>query len=588
MWLADLPTELIYHLFRFLNAEDILLSFRLVSRRFYLLAESHDRLRIELTHLTSSSNAGRLCRLLQPSSVISLDWNEFAFDRNKVTECFVRSARLDQFHQLRSMTLRNMNEQSVRMLISPLIGVSMLSSVIIGTNYFTIWRDEKTISVLSSLIALDSLRQLTLDIYHQAIDKLIWPDQSSLEELTLRSCTYRQFCEIFDRSPSLHTFVVNESSMSDIDQRVRPTTDRSLTSLTLKKIALPMTDLEFFLSLHPRLISLTLTTKQDVSWEHLKHFTGWGTFLCSILPHLQKLNLSVSSTTPKFRNVESILSPLCSTFWLEEKQWFFTCQCTEAFNFKQVQLSSFTSSSPSFPDVLDCADISYAITTRRANNSTRMWSARIDLTRLINTIIEKKADRSNARPDPYIVPDQHQLTQLAFDIDDDPTLSIESLQRISTWLNLAQLEELWIMETSPHELQFEAIEYLLEQASQLRTFGITCDYSPSRLANLGSIISGRIDHLTVRGVDLRCVKATLEHIHHVPVITFERLTHGSPIYESIIDYLTLEQTKFTVNYEAASIRIQSDSFVTNGRLKRKRDKDSPCPSISRRNIDDLL
>ena len=348
-----------------------------------------------------------------------------------------------------------------------------------------------------------------------------------------------------------------------------------------------MTDLEFFLSLHPRLISLKLTTKRDVPWEHLEHFTRWETFLCSILPHLQKLNLSVSSPTSKFRCIESILSPLCSTFWLEEKQWFFTCQYTEVFGFKHVQLSSFTSSSPSFPDGLDRADISYAITTRRVNNSPRIWTARIDLTRLINTIIEKKADRSNARLDPYILPDRHHLTHLVFDIDDDPTLSIKSLQRISTWLNLTQLEELWIMETSPHKLQLEAIEYLLEQAPQLRTLGVTCDYSPSRLANLGSIISGRIDHLTVRGVDLRCVKATLEHIHHVPFITFERLIQGSSSLQSIIDHLTRHRIKFTFDTKSTSIRIHSDSFLTNGSLKCKRDMSSPSQRTVRRKVDVL-
>ena len=204
MSLADLPTELICHLFGFLNAGDILLSVRLVSRRFYVLAESYDRLRIELTHLTSNNNAYRLCRLLEPSSVVSLDWNLFAFGRTKDTEGFVRSARLDQFHQLRSVTLCNMNEESVQIVISTLILLATLSSVTIGTDYFTIWRDEKTISLLSSLIALESLRQLTLDIYHQEIGNLIWPEQSSVEELTLRCCTYRQFCKIFDRSPNLH------------------------------------------------------------------------------------------------------------------------------------------------------------------------------------------------------------------------------------------------------------------------------------------------------------------------------------------------------------------------------------------------
>ena len=391
MPLIDLPTEMVYHLLDFLDAPEILFSFRLVCRRFYSIVENYDRVRIELDPRTSRNSSQRLCRIVQPSSVISLILSKSYFNPEPIDR-FVRSASIDEFHRLRSLVMWDVGEENLRLLISPLVRVSMLSAVTLGTSYIEEWSNKTTINLLiSSLIALGSLRQLTLDIDGRDIDAILWPDHSTIEELTLRCCSYRQFCWIIDRSPNLRAFVLNDSWMRDIIPSIRPTTSgRSLTSLTLKKIDIPMIDLEFFLSLQPGLISLTMTTKNDVSWQTFRHLIQWETFLRSTLPHLQKLSLSLSNKSSRFKNVESILLPLSTAFWLEEKRWFFTCQYTESSSFKQVQLSPVTSSAVSFPDYLHHANISYAITSMRANQSTRMCTARVDLTRLINTIIENK------------------------------------------------------------------------------------------------------------------------------------------------------------------------------------------------------
>ena len=586
MSLTDLPTELVHRLFDLLNAEDVLLSFRLVSRRFSSLVDSYDRLRIESTCEKPFDNTHRLCRLVRPSSVVALDWHGSHL-HPVVAECFVQSAGLDQFHRLRSVTLSDIEEKSLGLIIPQLLTLAMLSSVTINTIQSRRWRHDKTLSLLSPLIALDSLRQLTLDINAKNIDDLIWPHQSAVEKLTLRSCTYRQFCEIFDRSPNLHTVVVNNCSMNDVDQNVRPTTNRSLTSLTLKELGMEMNDLEFFLSNHPRLISLTLPTEKRVSWRYLQQFIHWETFLRSKLPHLQKLDLSLSCVSSQFRNVESILAPLCSAFWLEEKQWFFTCRNTKSSSSKQIQLSTFTSSGPSFPDNFNDDKISYAITTRRATTSTRTWTARLDLNWLINNINQEKGVQAG----PFTVTDPdyiRHVNRLAFDIDHDPVWSLGSFERLSARIDLAQLEELWIVETSLYELQFDAIEYLLEQTSQLRTFGINYNDSPSRIVKLGRILSGRIDHFRVRVVNLQCVMTTLEHIQRVPNITFEKLIDRPSVFQSIINYLTLKQTKFTIDHTAVSICVQSDSIATNRGLKRKSDTDSSRPSFSRRKIDSFL
>ena len=191
----------------------------------------------------------------------------------------------------------------------------------------------------------------------------------------------------------------------------------------------------------------------------------------------------------------------------------------------------------------------------------------------------------------FTVPDRNyfrQVTRLAFDIDLNPPWPVDALERLSAWIDLAQLHELWILEMSPCELRFEAIKYLLEQASQVRIFGINYNEWPWRIAGLGSILSGRIDHFKVRGADLQCVKTTLKHMRSVPTITFEQLSSDSSVLTSIIEYLTKTQRKFTLDYRVASIQIQGGSLEMKRGQKRRRTMNSSTGHFCRRKTGGFL
>lgn len=167
------------------------------------------------------------------------------------------------------------------------------------------------------------------------------------------------------------------------------------------------------------------------------------------------------------------------------------------------------------------------------------------------------------------------MTRLALDVDVNPKWSVDALQRLSTWIDLSQLQEIWVLETYPCELPFDMIRFLLEQASQVRTFGLTYNDLTLRIVDLGLLVSGRIDHFTMRGANILCVKTILKHIRHVSTITFQQLTIGSTVLANIIEYLTMKKHKFIVDYNTASIQIQCDketnnSIKMNGGRKRKR------------------
>jgi hypothetical protein len=155
------------------------------------------------------------------------------------------------------------------------------------------------------------------------------------------------------------------------------------------------------------------------------------------------------------------------------------------------------------------------------------------------------------------------VTRLAFDIDVNPKWSVDALPQLSTWIDLSQLHEIWILETAACELQFGIIKFLLEQASQVRTVGLTYNDSDSRIADLGSVLSGRIDHFIVRGANIRCVKTTIKHITYVSTITFQQIVIGSTVLGNIIEYLQRKDSKFTVDYSAASIQIHCDKDTGN-------------------------
>ncbi|CAF2175855.1 unnamed protein product [Rotaria magnacalcarata] len=539
MAMTDLPVELIYPILDLLNAEDILFAFRLVCRQFYRIVENYDRLKIQLRWHTSKATIQRLCRIVRPKNVTSLLFEKYSLNSGNI-ECLFQSAAIDQFNRLRSLTLDNIETDDLERFVTPLSTNSTLTSVTVCMRANSRRRYYTAVSYWKRIIMLANIRQLTLDIDSKAINAISWPKDCTIERLTLRGCSYRQFCNIFDRSPNLKDFILNDNFTGDLDSSIRPETCRSLTSLTLKEIDLPTEDLEFFLSLHPCLISLTLTTQENVSRNTFQHFSRWEKFLQSTLPLLKNFNFSMSNQCNQFENVESILSPLCTSFWLEKKHWFFTCQYTEGSSVKTIKLYSSTYSTAQFPDSLNDDNLSYAITTMRSGNQSnrsRMWSARVNLTWMINAIIANT----------FKVPDQHyfrHVTRLAFDVDVNPEWSVDALQHISTWIDLSQLHEIWILETSPCELQFDAIEFLLAQAPQVRTFGLTYNDLPSRIIRLGSVVSGRIDHLKIRDLDILCVKTALKYIKHVSTITFQRLIAGSTVLADIIGYLTRKNIKF--------------------------------------------
>ena len=70
-YLDILPVELLYHILNYLDTTTILLSFRYVCQRFYLISNVYKQYQLNLNSCTKSSFY-RFCRVINPLNIISL------------------------------------------------------------------------------------------------------------------------------------------------------------------------------------------------------------------------------------------------------------------------------------------------------------------------------------------------------------------------------------------------------------------------------------------------------------------------------------------------------------------------------------
>lgn len=391
MSIETLPTEIFHRIFDQLDTKDIHFSCRFVCKRFYAMANSYDRLKIELTYQASKSKIRQIFRMVQPENIVQLTVQNSYFHSN-VVESFLSCIYLHRLTRIRSMTLCDIGNYNLQTLITPLLTSSTLTSVTVRINMLNIWSNG-LVSVFEQIISLPNIRCLTLDIPINIIEQLTWPSSNTLETLKLRACSYEQLCSIFDKSLNLQTLTLSKDALQDTVTTLRPISFQSLTSLKLERVQMSINELEFFLSLQPSLISLFLTIKSLCSWEFFEQFSHWEAFIRNTLPKLKKFDFYVCTEVAKYPSIESILLPFCTPFWLQEKRWFVSCQCTNHFWRKTLAIYSSTYQIKEFPDNINACQMSYAITTANYENRMNrniMWSARINLSQMISAINRNK------------------------------------------------------------------------------------------------------------------------------------------------------------------------------------------------------
>ena len=326
--LLTLPSEIFYRICDFLDAETILYSFGNVCTQFHFIAKTYNQYKIDF-HSVSKMN---ICRIIQPENIATLDFG----DPNRTIdwiERFLSSFDVHQFTRLRSLHLYEIKKNTLNIVLHHVLFNCKLRSFSIHSNISI--DDHDILQQLSSIISQSTLRNLTLYLNLSDKDKLLWPVLCNVEKLCISTCTVKQLCSILHNSPYLHQMIMNDCHVNEIDEIIPLNFYRQLTSLTLNDMRITMDKLEYLLSLIPSLIHLDLSSSGK-PYEFVRRLSQWEEFIRLKLPRLSQFEFCIFCFCSNWENFDSLISAFRTSFWIEEKHWFVTCQ------FRDDWTSSFT------------------------------------------------------------------------------------------------------------------------------------------------------------------------------------------------------------------------------------------------------
>ena len=123
--LATLPVELLYRLLDYLDVQTIVLSFRYVSKKFYLISNSSNHYNLDLSS-TSKSHFDLICRRISRDKVVSITLSDEDTTPGQIG-LFLSLFQISDFPQLRSLTLRCINSKDLYRILNDVLRCSLTS-----------------------------------------------------------------------------------------------------------------------------------------------------------------------------------------------------------------------------------------------------------------------------------------------------------------------------------------------------------------------------------------------------------------------------------------------------------------------------
>ena len=325
--LCTLPVELIFHVFRHLDATTLVRSFRRVCQRFYTLVNAYEQFQLDFQSILKS-DFHFLCNFIPADHVVSLILSDGDETPGQI-EYFLSTFRIRQYTQLRSLTVLNVSGDHLGVILRDVKELSLQS--------LSVQTEEQGSSAafdsveISSDLALCDFDKLRLDIRYFDISAINWPLDSKLSHLEVRCQTVNEYCHIFLRLPHLRVLVVDRFDESDFELTTVQLSTMvpccRLASLTFKHCGLTMTILETLLALAPGLKHLRLIRSMDVS-HFILHLSRWEQFIRAKLPSLTQFEFfltedSLFTNTPI--DTELLVAPFRASFWAETMHCLTAC-----------------------------------------------------------------------------------------------------------------------------------------------------------------------------------------------------------------------------------------------------------------------
>jgi hypothetical protein len=291
--------------------------------------------------LISKSNFHLICRLIKPQNVISLI---LCNDEPKSDQInfFVSLVRLRQFTRLRSLTLLNIDEDQLNLILKQ-IKLNLLTSFSFSIRKYDNRRIKTTNNLLASTLTQPTLRQLEFYITPIRMAKFSWPLNCPVQYLTINNnISINTILTILQCSPHLHTIIIKDT-YNMFGYHSFPTSFprisfRQLTSLTIENLDVTIDQLEPFLSLTPSLVYLKL-----IGGKHMLDGKRWEQFMEINLPELDKFEFFFDedfTVRKTLADLELIIASFQTPFWTAHKRWFVICEYKDDYYSTNIHLYS--------------------------------------------------------------------------------------------------------------------------------------------------------------------------------------------------------------------------------------------------------
>ncbi|CAF3265549.1 unnamed protein product, partial [Rotaria sp. Silwood2] len=167
-YLEILPVEIIHRIYDELDAETILFSVRCVCRGLHSTTNEYNRYRFNFRYM-SRSDFRIIPRLIDPKNIISLTLMNSLYNFGQI-RLFLSCFHLNQFVRLSSLTLIDLNEEGLHDFQEYITKCCLTEVSILSFGC----RSQNIQKFLSSLLSLNTLRKLVLNLGYYDIDEAQW------------------------------------------------------------------------------------------------------------------------------------------------------------------------------------------------------------------------------------------------------------------------------------------------------------------------------------------------------------------------------------------------------------------------------
>ena len=537
-YFETLPPELVYKIFRYLNAQTIARSVRCVCRRLYELVNVYDEYDFNFKSIRKCDLIF-LCNFIDLNRVQSLTLSNDNQTSGQI-EYFLARYRLNYFTELRSLTLIDIENCYLNIILKD------IQQLKLNTLKLKLNQDLEvniTNEDFTRVLALPTLQEFVYAGWNNRFNQFSWPSQCALRFLSIRCERLQKFYDIVRYLPNLQELCLH-SLYDTVLSGIPPKPDdlqgfHQLKYLKLNNEQIDITVLCIILSLTPTIERFEIINGIDLN-EFISNLSELEKFIQENLVLLTKFDFFFYIFNP-INDTQTYLSRFQTPFWLSIKKWFVVCDYM--YNPRDIVLRTASFYDPNF-------QLEYGVSQQMtqlcslsniANNNNEVKKLSLDLNLNIPSANGTIRVRSmNVR--------FKNVNELKLNIGDEWPLG--SLRYISTMIEISKIEELTLCLGNSFSLSSQVqlnLERLFQLTTNIHTLNIFINSMFNRsihddfLTHICSLVPNCVRHLTLHVSSTYQIQNLIEQMKSCSSITFKFVNYYQELPESFINWLECEK-----------------------------------------------